>query len=499
MTSSMELLSRVEARRKRVNATLSAATRAELGQFMTPAGVAQVLAACIDIDRDELRLLDPGAGVGSLTAAVVARILEAEARPKAVILTAYEIDPGMREGLVETLTECQEALAAVGVVASSRVVAGDFLSAALSNGGVPGPFTAAILNPPFMKISARGEQAEQLRSRGWSPANLYTAFWCAAVDLVMPGGDVVAITPRSFCNGSYFAGFRRFLLSKSALRCIHVFDARDKAFSEDGVLQETVVTHSVKGGNADTVELAVSHQPGSIAMRRTVQSADVVHAEDPGAFIRLPVDEAGEAVRQWMSGLHHSLTDLGVTVSTGPVVDFRARDHLRMEFEAGLVPLFYPTHMSDGSITWPKPGGRKPNAFVPSGAHKLLTTEGHYTIVKRFSAKEERRRVVASYYDGTLGQPVADGGPSVVALENHLNYFHQKGQPLPDWMARGLTMFLNSTMVDTYFREFNGHTQVNAGDLRSLRYPAPEQLRILGKAWERGLSQADIDAAVESL
>jgi adenine-specific DNA-methyltransferase len=106
--------------------------------------------------------------------------------------------------------------------------------------------------------------------------------------------------------------------------------------------------------------------------------------------------------------------------------------------------------------------------------------------------------VVASYYDGTLGEPVADGG-SAIALENHLNYFHQQGQSLPDWLARGLTMFLNSTMVDAYFREFNGHTQVNAGDLRSLHYPSPEQLRIIGKAWERGLSQVDIDATVDSL
>src|SRR5205823_1149834 len=31
-----------------------------------------------------------------------------------------------------------------------------------------------------------------------------------------------------------------------------------------------------------------------------------------------------------------------------------------------------------------------------------------------------------------------------------------------------------------YFRQFNGHTQVNATDLRSLRYPTAEQLEQLG-------------------
>jgi adenine-specific DNA-methyltransferase len=498
MSFSNELLIRVEERRRRVNPQLDPITRSELGQFMTPAPVARVLADCINIDDDEFRLLDPGAGIGSLTAAVVARILDADRRPEVVSLTAFEVDETMRGGLAETLADCKAALERVGVKVVADIVPGDFVEFALEDNRT-GAYSAAILNPPFMKISARSNQADRIRARGWSAANLYTAFWCAAVDQVGRNGDIVAITPRSFCNGSYFASFRHFLLKESALRSIHVFDARDKAFSDDGVLQETVVTHSVKGGDCGIVELAISHQPGSIAMRRAVSSDDVVHPEDRAAFIRLPVDEAGEAVREWMSRLHHSLPDLGLTVSTGPVVDFRARDRLRMDFEPGLVPLFYPTHMSEASINWPKAGARKPNAFVPAGAEKLLTADGHYTIVKRFSAKEERRRVVASYYDGTLGRPVATGGISAVALENHLNYFHMKGRPLPDWMARGLTMYLNSTVVDTYFREFNGHTQVNAGDLRSLRYPGPEQLRILGKAWERGLSQAHIDAAVEAL
>lgn len=47
-------------------------------------------------------------------------------------------------------------------------------------------------------------------------------------------------------------------------------------------------------------------------------------------------------------------------------------------------------------------------------------------------------------------------------------------------LARGLAAFLNGTLVDAYFRQFNGHTQVNATDLRSMSYPTLEQLRRLG-------------------
>lgn len=499
MTDQHDLVHQVDIRRKRVNDQLKPDTRAELGQFMTPGGVAKVLAECVDIQREELHLLDPGAGIGSLSAAVVARIVEAKDRPKVVTLTGYEVDATMREGLAETYTDCEKSLAELGVAVSSKIVEQDFVEAALADTRPSEGFTTAVLNPPFMKMSARSERAERLRSRGWSPANLYTAFWCAAMDWVGQGGDVVAITPRSFCNGSYFAGFRRYLLDESALRGIHVFDSRDKAFSDDGVLQETIVTHSVRGADPGPVHLRLSHDPGSVSMQRVVAFRDVVHVDDPNAFIRLPVDEAGEAVRESMSRLQHSLPDLGVAVSTGPVVDFRSREHLRTAAEPGLVPLFYPTHVANGAISWPRLGGRKPNAFDPSGAEKLLIKDGPYTFVKRFSAKEERRRVVAGYYDGTLGSTSGTVGRGAIAVENHLNYFHYEGQPLPDWLARGLTVFLNSTVVDTYFREFNGHTQVNAGDLRSLRYPSPEQLRVLGEAWRPDLAQIEIDVAVQSL
>ncbi len=111
---------------------------------------------------------------------------------------------------------------------------------------------------------------------------------------------------------------------------------------------------------------------------------------------------------------------------------------------------------------------------------------GTYVLTKRFSAKEEKRRLVAAVYDG----PAA-------GFENHLNYFHRKGQGLDPVFAAGLAAFLNSTAVDLYFRQFSGHTQVNATDLRNLHYPSQAAIELLGRS---GLStQEEIDAAVEAL
>ena len=67
-------------------------------------------------------------------------------------------------------------------------------------------------------------------------------------------------------------------------------------------------------------------------------------------------------------------------------------------------------------------------------------------------------------------------------------------------LARGLVAYLNSTFVDTYFRQFNGHTQVNATDLRNLRYPSVRQLERLGERVGGVLTcNALLDGFVEDL
>ena len=78
-----------------------------------------------------------------------------------------------------------------------------------------------------------------------------------------------------------------------------------------------------------------------------------------------------------------------------------------------------------------------------------------------------------------------------------MNYFHRRGNGLPGLLAKGLAAYLNSTLVDAYFRQFSGHTQVNATDLRSLKYPDVATLnRIGGRIGEPFPNQDELDALI---
>ena len=408
-------------------------------------------------------------------------------------LTAVEVDRDLVGALTETLRECAQASPSI----TARTVPADFVEWACRRleGGLFAPrhegFDLAILNPPYQKLAASSAVRRMLSRAGIEVTNLYAAFVALALGILNPGGQLVAITPRSFCNGPYFRAFRRELLVDSALRRIHLFEARNKAFRDTGVLQENVVVHLVKGAPQAAVTISTSAGSGEEDVHEErVPFARVVRPDDPDAFIRIVSGDPAVAAATRMAGLECSVSGVGAAVSTGRVVDFRVREHLRESVTDGTVPLLYPHHLRAGRVRLEEPRRRKPAALaVNSVTQKMLLPAGNYVLVKRFSSKEERRRIVAAVLE------TDDLGSAEVAVENHVNVFHRDGAGLPRDLAWGIAAYLNTTTVDMFFRQFNGHTQVNATDLRSLNYPAVGQLEALGAAArETEHSQAAIDA-----
>lgn len=464
------------------NRKLDPDRRSDLGQFMTPPPTARLMASMFEAKQEELSLLDAGAGVGSLTAAFVSEICGRETKPKSLRVVAYEIDPHLREYLHSTLTQCGEACREAGLSFHFNVVGDDFIDEGaniLRNemfNAVP-QFTSAIMNPPYRKINSDSPERLALRAIGVETSNLYTGFLSIALRLLAPGGELVAITPRSFCNGLYFKSFRKTFLDTLALRRFHVFDSREIAFSDDEVLQENIIFHGIKGSKQEE-DVIVSSSAGPeddyVSILR-VPHHGIVRPNDLEHYIHIVPDELGASVAGKLSRLHTTLAELDVEVSTGRVVDFRATRFLREHLSAETVPLIYPRNFENGYIRYPKPGGNKPQAFaVLPGAEELLVPAGIYTLVKRFSSKEERRRVVAAVYDPKRIHA------EQVGFENHTNFLHRGGKGLRANLAKGLAAFFNSTLIDLYFRQFSGHTQVNATDLRNLKYPSRSQLEQLG-------------------
>lgn len=479
---------------------LDAERRAELGQFLTPVPTARLMASMFRASQPDIRLLDAGAGVGSLTAAFVAEVCGRSKKPRSIAVTAYEIDANLIEYLRDTLSECKALCEASGIQFSSELLERDFVDAGvgLLKQELYSPisrFHCAILNPPYRKIASDSDTRLMLREIGVETSNLYTGFLSVVLKLLEEGGELVAITPRSFCNGPYFKPFRKLLLDTLRIRRVHVFDSRQVAFKDDEVLQENVIFRGVKSRKERAaVTISSSAGPEDDVNIREIEFSQLVRPGDSDYFIHLVPDDLGERVIERMSRFRSALSDLGLEVSTGRVVDFRATKFLRRYPGSETVPLIYPGNFKAGFVEWPRENGKKPQAMARlAGSEELLVPSETYVLVKRFSAKEEPRRVVAAVYDPARVRA------SQVGFENHLNYYHRRGRGLPVNLAKGLAVYLNSTLVDLFFRQFSGHTQVNATDLRSLRYPEASELETLGsQIGDLFPDQDEIDHYMES-
>jgi len=487
------LLEQAEAVRKEVGQQISQKRKSELGQFMTPATVARFMASLFSPSTLKTAwLLDSGAGMGALSAAALDRF--AGGFPfQHVQVVVYEIDPKLRELLAQTLAKYQGRF---NIDISVR--RGDFIEEAV-NMIFQGEerFTHAILNPPYKKIHSASRHRFLLRRVGIETVNLYSAFVALTIELMRPGGQVVAIMPRSFCNGPYYRPFRELILAKTAIKQIHLFAARNRAFRDDDVLQENIIILLERDAIQGNVTVSTSTDDSFTDIASHVYPFErIVFSDDPERFIHIPTSPERNNL-ETSPAIRCSLSNLGLEVSTGPVVDFRLKPHLRQMPERGTVPLLYPGNFKGQSIDWPNPGAKKPNAILWNAeTEKWLYPNGCYVVVRRFSSKEEKRRVMAS-----VVCPDAFNGSRMLGFENHLNVFHIGKQGIPEDLGRGLAVFLNSTAVDEQFRVFSGHTQVNATDLRLLKYPSREVLTRIG-TWAKAqgeLTQRKVDQKIESV
>lgn len=479
----VELSNTLDILRKSLNESTCRRKRSMIGQFFTPAMIARYMASLFEKENADVRILEPGAGAGVLFAAYVEKLASRKQRPNSIKVVAYENDNHVLPHLRETIERCRILCKESGILFQGEIRAEDFVAAAIAqiDDGLFTPqaerFTHAILNPPYKKINAEATIRQLLYSAGIEVSNLYAAFVWLAAKMLVDGGEIVAITPRSFCNGPYYRRFRLKLLNMVSIRHIHVFESRKKAFGDDDVLQENVIYHAVKGVEKPKYVLLSSSDGADFdnTKIRTIHYDRIILPTDPDAFIHLALTDEDDHITKRMIGFTTSLDKLEMDVSTGPVVDFRAREYIHRLPDKGTVPLIYPCHFKDGFIRWPAESQKKPNAIeATQQTNDLMVETGYYVLTRRFSAKEERRRVVAAIYDPRLIDA------PLVGFENHLNYFHAKGKGLQATIAKGLALYLNSTLFDQCFRIFSGHTQVNATDLRKMLYPSREQLLRLG-------------------
>lgn len=462
------------------------------GQFMTPPKIARFMAQRLvrSVDHQHIRLLEPSAGGGILIAAAVEALLEKPGLPAVIEALLYEQDQRLIPALEALCQHITEVCAVAGVRFEYVIRGEDFLLSELALRGEPVDGLLTIANPPFFKLNkTTDERAHRHGYAVYGQPNVYGLFMAATARLTPANGRWCFIVPRSWMNGKYFKAVRHTILRHLTVDSLHAFESRRDSFEEDAVLQETVIawaTGRTIRENGFNV-LFTRSQGMSDLDQALVQAvpAERIVADDEHATVTLPSDGAS-----LLDGWSATLATYGLKVSTGPVIAFRCKEFISAHGSYDTVPLLWMQHVGQQSINWP---------IFKKLEHVRATAANAWTLVantpmvvmRRFSPKEDERRVTCAPYLGTL--PGA-----VIGLENHLNYIHRPGGRMSHSEVRGLSALLASSVVDRHLRAIAGSTQINAGELRSLPLPSMNIIEAIGCRVSEFPTLEEIDAAVEA-
>jgi len=481
MTDSLTRLAAEQQRQ--FDATTLPRTRRERGHFGTAPAIANFMAGMFSqIPQEMVRILDPGAGVGTLSAAVCQRVVQ-QSQPRHLLFELWENDPRLEPRLHATMEACRKALRDAGHEMQFTVWTGDFV---LDHAGPPllqaasaRPFDLVIMNPPYFKVRKDAESARVMEHVVHGQPNIYAFFMAVAADLLRDGGEMVAITPRSYFNGPYFKRFRKWFFDRMTARQIHVFESRTDAFRESEVLQENVILLAEKGGKPKDVALTSSAGRNLQRVDRHILAYTRVIEDSSGNYlIRVATSELEQQIVEAVDSLPHRFRELPFKISTGPVVTFRSRTFLRRKRSDETAPLLWMHNVRPFVTRFPSKNGKPMHILVSDESKRLLLPAKRYVLLKRFTAKEERRRLVAGIVEA------GDSYSPFLGLENHLNYVYRPGGELSKDEALGLAALFNSVLIDRYFRAISGNTQVNAAEIRALPVPSVETIRAIGQAVE---------------
>ncbi len=454
--------------------------RKKYGQFFTSKETARFMAGLyyISQNKSKVSILDAGAGSGILSCALLERIEQIDSI-QTVELTCYENDGNILGLLKENLQTCQaNSKKDIQIqIITDNYITSQYLDFNHMIGGNPNPqkYDLVIGNPPYMKIPKDAPEATAMPEVCYGAPNLYFIFAAMGLFNLDSDGEMVYIIPRSWTSGAYFKRFRQYFLTEGKLEHIHLFVSRNKVFDKEDVLQETIIIKVKKTNKTPekvTITSSQSNNDFDNLTSLTVPYSLVVSGSD--YYVYLVTDEKEVSVLERLHRFDKTLPDIGLKMKTGLTVDFRNREILRDDEEEGAIPLFYSQHIKQGEVQFPI---QKEHEYVVTDQKGLMQDNRNYLFVKRFTAKEERRRLQCGVY-------LSKKYPQYkkISTQNKINFVDGIITEMSECLVYGLYVIFNSTLYDEYYRILNGSTQVNSTEVNAMPIPNLESIQEMGRA-----------------
>jgi adenine-specific DNA-methyltransferase len=472
--------------------TVTAKHKKDNGQFFTPTAIAHFMSGLAKQRKEKYKILDPGCGTAILSSSLIETLVKENKDLNEIELVVYETDKDILAYTEASLDYLGKWLKKSKIKFNATVHTNDFVlenkdcfqpSATLFSEVQSPTYDIVISNPPYFKIPKEDKRAIVAKSIVWGQPNIYSIFMMVATKLLKEGGELIFITPRSFASGNYFRAFREAFFQEIEIEHIHLFGSRTDTFDRDDVLQETLILKGKKQkANGHLPSILVTHSNGIKDIvhftEKRYNTDELIDLKSAEKIIHLPTNETDDKVIRLFKSWAGSLRQYDIQISTGPVVSFRATQYLFEKYQNGtiyLAPLYQLINTAKMQFEWPVAKRNKPQYIqLCDETKRLLLPNKNYVFLRRFSAKDDKSRLVATPYFVDIAQA------EYIGVENHLNYIYRPKGHLERNEILGLAALLNSNLFDTYFRTFNGNINVSATELREMPFPPIEDIKQIG-------------------
>jgi adenine-specific DNA-methyltransferase len=473
---------------------VTAEHKKENGQFFTPTPIARFMGNLASTTRRKVNILDPGCGTAILSCGLIESLIAGSEKLNNISLVAYETDEQILPFTYLSLNYLATWLKEREIGFRYKIVSRDFITENakvfqeseainLFEESELEKFDFIISNPPYFKLSKEDIRTKVSESIVSGQPNIYAFFMGVAAKLLNADGQFVFITPRSFASGSYFRAFREFFFKSIKVELIHLFVSRRNTFNRDKVLQEILIlkgSNSISDNCESMVRVSSSHGLQDLEKPevRIHKLSELVDFNSKEQILHLPTSDSEEQIINLFKSWKHTLKDYNISISTGPVVAYRSREFIYEAFMNGnviLAPLYWLHNVNKMFTDWPiHRSGKGQYIQIAQSSQSILLPNKNYVLLRRFSAKDDKSRLVASPYFMNPSEP------EFIGIENKVNYIYRQKGHLERNEVVGIAAILNSKLFDTYFRTFNGNVNVSSTELREMPMPPIETIREIG-------------------
>ena len=451
-----------------------------IGRFFTKRSTAALLAGMVEpVKAEEVSILDPGAGTGILSAALLERICRA-GYSKTVDLVCYENDalmlPMLKNNLARLRKKCRHDY---GVRLNFRIeetnfvlAAKDLIDATLFSAAAQ-KFDYVITNPTSELMAKDSPEVLALGDLAVGATDLAFLFAALGMAALKDGGMMAALLPTTYARGVYIEKIRRFIESEAHLTRMHLFSAKSKNEARPDETRSHMLLAWSKTPRPEgaTITVTCSEKEVEDAPITTLPAFPYDRLVNPktGALLLIKSEEEAEILDR-VESLPETLESLGLKMRTGLTLESRYPDSLRTSPVDGAIPLIHPKNIAFGMVRLPTEKYIIP--VIPSLAQK----NKNMLLIKRVPAKSDHRHLMCGVYLASLLPRF-----SMISTQNKINYIDYADQrEMDSALLHGLYAVLSSDLYEKYCCILSKSHQINATEYGNLPLPDEKTLRDIG-------------------